>query len=243
MWSIFKKEIRAFFASIMAYLVITVFLVMTGLFMWVFPDTSVLEYNFATMEQLFIVAPLIFLFLIPAITMRSFAEENARGTIEFLSTKPIRDAEIVGGKFLANFLLTAFAVFPTLIYYYSIHALGSPVGNIDAGEVMGSYFGLFCLAAAFVAIGMFASALTNNQIVAFILASFLCFFMHWAFAYLARLPVFIGNFDNLIQSIGMNQHYISVSKGAISLADTIYFASVVFYFLYLTFSVLKWKKG
>jgi ABC-2 type transport system permease protein len=243
MYSILKKEISSFFSSVTAYLVISVFLILTGLFMWVFTDYSVLDYNFASMEQLFSIGPLILLFLIPAITMRSFAEEKARGTIEFLSTKPLTDFQIVMGKFLANFILVAFALLPTLIYYYSIVELGLPKGNIDDGEVFGSYIGLFCLAGAFVAIGMFASALTDNQIVAFILGAFLCFIMHWAFAYLARIPAFIGNMDSIIQSIGMSHHYESVSRGALDTRDIIYFLSVLSFFIYLTYAVLKTRKA
>jgi ABC-2 type transport system permease protein len=243
MYSIFKKEISSFFSSVTAYLVISVFLIITGMFMWVFTDYSVLEYNFATMQQLFSIGPLVFLFLIPAVTMRSFADERAKGTIEFLSTKPITDFQIVMGKFLANFLLVAFALLPTVIYYYSIVNLGYPQGNIDSGEVLGSYIGLFCLAGAFVAIGMFSSALTDNQIVAFILGAFLCFVMHWAFAYIARIPAFIGSLDQIIANIGMSQHYDSISRGALDTRDIIYFISVLSFFIYLTYAVLKSRKA
>lgn len=243
MYSIFKKEISSFFSSITAYLVISVFLILIGLFMWVFTDTSVLEYNFATMEQLFSTAPLIFLFLIPAVTMRSFSEEKSRGTIEFLSTKPITDFQIVMGKFLANYLLVAFALLPTILYYFSIVELGYPKGNIDVGEVIGSYIGLFCLAGAFVALGMFASSLTSNQIVAFILGAFMCFIMHWAFTYLARMPIFIGGLDTVIDSIGMSHHYDSISRGALDSRDIIYFISVLSFFIFLTYSVLQSRKS
>ena len=242
MFSILKKEISAFFSSITAYLVISVFLIMTGLFMWVFTNTSVLDYNFATMEQLFSLAPLIFLFLIPAVTMRSFAEEKARGTIEFLATKPITDIQIVMGKFLANFILVLFALLPTLLYYYSIIELGSPRGNIDNGEVIGSYIGLCLLAGAFVAIGLFSSTLTNNQIVSFILGAFLCFFMHWAFSYLGSMPVFLGKIDGILQSAGISSHYSSISRGAIDSKDVIYFISIIGLFLYFTYLSLTAKR-
>jgi ABC-2 type transport system permease protein len=242
MYSIFKKEISAFMSSIIAYLVIAVFLTMTGLFMWVFPETSILNYNFATMEQLFSIAPLIFLFLIPAITMRSFAEERQRGTIEFLSTKPITTFEIVMGKYCANFTLVLLALLPTLIYYYSVYQLGSPKGNLDNGAIAGSYIGLFFLAAAFVAIGMLASSLTENQIVAFILGSFLCFIVHWAFGYFARLPIFFGGLDQIINGIGMNAHYTSISKGAIDTRDVIYFMSVTSVFIMASFTILENRK-
>ncbi|MBK8669839.1 MAG: gliding motility-associated ABC transporter permease subunit GldF [Saprospiraceae bacterium] len=242
MFSIFKKEIHAFFSSLIGYLVIGVFLISVGLFMWVFSDTSVLEYNFATMDQLFSIAPLVFLFLIPAITMRSFAEESASGTIEFLYTKPLKNIHIVGGKYLANFLLVIFALIPTLIYYFSIYQLGSPVGNLDSGAIIGSYIGLVFLAGAFVAIGMFASALTDNQIIAFILGAFLCFFFHWAFVYIARMPVFATNLDLFIQKMGINYHYNSISKGLIDTRDLVYFISVISVFIFGTVTIIENRK-
>lgn len=243
MLSIFWKEINSFFSSVIAYVVLGVFLIMTGLFLWVFQDTSILVYNYATMDSFFSIAPLLFLFLIPAVTMSSFAEEKARGTIEFLSTKPLTDSNIVLGKYFANVVLVIFSILPTLIYYYSIHELGSPKGNLDSGAIIGSYIGLFFLASAFVAIGMFASAMTDNQIVAFILGAFLCFFVHWAFSYLAALPIFIGNLDTLINYLGINSHYANISKGAIDSRDMIYFVSVIVFFIVCTLAVLENRKN
>lgn len=242
MLSIFFKEINAFFSSLIGYVVISVFLVSIGLFMWVFSETSVLDYNFATLDQFFSIAPLVFLFLIPAVTMRSFAEEKARGTIEFLYTKPLTNFQIIGGKYLANITLVLFSLLPTLIYYYSVYQLGSPVGNLDSGAIFGSYIGLFCLAASFVAIGMFASTLTNNQIVAFILGAFLCFFFHWAFTYIARMPIFTTSLDLWIQKLGINYHYSSISKGLIDSRDIIYFVSLVGVFLYATITIINNRK-
>jgi ABC-2 type transport system permease protein len=202
----------------------------------------VLDYNFATLDQLFIMAPFIFLFLIPAITMRSFAEEKQSGTIEFLATKPISDLEIVGGKFLANFILVLFALIPTLIYYFSVYNLGSPVGNLDSGAIFGSYIGLFFLSAAFVSIGLLASVLSQNQIVAFILGSFLCFIFHWAFTFLANLPLFYGSAEQFVQKLGINYHYSSISKGALHSSDIIYFLSIIFLFLYVCKIVFSNRK-
>jgi ABC-2 type transport system permease protein len=210
--------------------------------MWVFADTSVLDYNFATLDQLFSIAPLVFLFLIPAITMRSFAEEKAKGTIEFLYTKPLTNWDVVIGKFIANFTLVIFALLPTLIYYYSVYQLGSPIGNLDSGAIVGSYIGLFFLSGAFVAIGMFASTLTENQIVAFILGAFLCFFFHWAFTYIARMPIFTTTFDLFIQKLGINYHYTNISKGLVDTRDLVYFISVICVFLYATISVMENRK-
>ena len=242
MYSIFRKEIHAFFSTLIGYIVIGVFLISIGLFMWVFSDTSVLNYNFATMDQLFSIAPLVFLFLIPAVTMSSFAEEHGKGTIEILSTKPLTTWQIVGGKYFASVLLVLIALLPTLIYYYSVYQLGSPKGNLDSGAIVGSYIGLIFLAGAFVAIGIFASTLTNNQIVAFILAAFLCFFFHWAFSYLAMMPFFTGTLDLFIQKIGINYHYSSISKGLIDTRDLVYFISVIFVFIYATVIILENRK-
>ncbi len=242
MLEILKKELNMFFSSLTAYIVIGVFLIVMGLFMWVFPDYSVLEYCYATLEQLFSMAPWIFVFLIPAITMRSLAEEKQSGTIEFLITKPIGLSKIVFGKYLASVLLIVFALLPTVLYYYTIYQLGSPKGNLDAGAVMGSYLGLFLLGAAYASIGLFASSLTKNQIVAFMLAAFLCFFCHWAFFYLSKLPVFLGSTDDFLQMFGMDYHYNSMSRGVIDTRDLIYFISFIALFLGLTIISLSSKK-
>jgi len=236
------KELRSFLSSLIAYLVISVFLVMTGLFMWVFKDTSVLEYNYAGLEQLFSIGPLVFTFLIPAITMRSFSEEKQQGTIELLATKPLTDTQIILGKYFANVILVLLAIVPTLIYFYSIYQLGAPKGNIDVGAVIGSYIGLSFLAAIFVAIGLFCSSISSNQIVAFILAAFLCFFMHWAFSYLSNLSIFFGTWDDVVQKIGINHHYNAISKGKISSQDVIYFVSVAGAFIWFTHVSLAKRK-
>jgi len=242
MVALFKKEINTFFSSVTGYLVMIVFLVSIGLFMWVFTDTSVLEYNFATMEQLFSIAPLVFLFLIPAITMKSISEEYAQGTIELLNTKPLSVGQIVVGKFLASSVLVFFSLLPTIIYYYSIYQLGSPPGNLDTGAILGSYMGLFLLACCFVAIGMFASSLTTNQIVAFIFGAFFCFFLHWAFSFLSRIQIFSGSMELIIQKMGINYHYTNISRGLLDSRDIIYFFSVIVIFLMATIQVLEKKK-
>jgi ABC-2 type transport system permease protein len=243
MGSIIKKELNAFFSSMVGYMVIAIFVISIGLFMWVFTETSVLEYNFATMDQLFSIAPLVFLFLIPAITMGSFADERATGTIELLYTKPVSNSQIAVGKFLASFILVLFALFPSILYYYSIHQLGSPVGNLDSGAILGSYIGLLLLAASFVAIGVFASAISDNQVIGFILGAFLCFFIHWAFYYLSVLPLFTGSFDLFIQKLGISYHYNSLSKGLVETKDLVYFLSIVFFFLYLTIQIIEKRKN
>ena len=242
MWSIYKKEINSFFSSLIGYIVVGVFLVFTGLMMFVFPDTSLLNYNYATLGQLFELAPLIFLFLIPAITMRSFAEENQNGTIELLTTKPLSDFQIVFGKFLACLTLVAFALIPTILYYITVYELGAPKGNLDSGAILGSYIGLILLAAVFVAIGLFASSLANNQIVGFILATFLCFILYYAFFFFSKLPIFVGKVDDVVQMIGIDYHYASISRGVIDSRDVIYFFTLSGLFIYLTLTSLDRRK-
>ncbi len=242
MISIFRKEITTFFSSLIGYIVIGVFLSVLGLIMWVFPDTSLLSYNYASLNQLFDIAPLIFVFLIPAVTMRSFAEEHQNGTIELLATHPISDLEIILGKFFACLVLVLFALLPTLLYYYTVYQLGSPKGNLDSGAIMGSYIGLLFLAGSFVAIGVFTSSLTNNQIVAFILATFLCFLFHWGFFFFSKLPIFVGKGDDLVQMIGIDYHYSSISRGIIDTRDVIYFVTLTAVFIKLTVTSLEKRK-
>ncbi len=242
MWSIYRKEINAFFSSLIGYLVIAAFLVLLGLFMFVFPDTSLLEYGFATMEQLFSLAPSLFVLIIPAITMRTFAEEQQTGAIELLVTRPIADLSIILGKLLASLSLVVIALLPTVLYYYTVYELGNPRGNLDTGGILGSYVGLLMLAAAFVAIGVFVSSLTANQIIAFLLAAFLCFWMYWGFQYMSQLPVFVGRTDDLVQQLGMLHHYNSLSRGVIDSRDMVYFLSLIALFVFFTLLSLERRK-
>ena len=242
MFTIFIKELNTFFSSLIGYIVIGVFLGILGLVMFVFPDTSLLNYNYSTLDQLFDMAPMVFMFLIPAVTMRSFAEEHQTGTIELLATRPLTDLQIVAGKYLASLALVIFALLPTLVYYYTVYQLGSPQGNLDSGAIMGSYIGLVFLAGAFVAIGIFASSLTNNQIVGFILATFLCFIFYWGFYFFSKLPIFVGRVDDIVQMIGIDYHYISISRGVLDTRDLIYFISVIGVFIGMTVASLERRK-
>ncbi len=242
MLTIFRKEINAFFSSPIGYIAIGVFLVILGLFVFFFPDSSILEYNYATLAPLFDTAPLVFLFLIPAVTMRMFAEEQQNGTIEFLATKPLREMDIILGKYLAALTLVLFSLIPTLLYWYTAYQLGSPKGNLDAGAIIGSYLGLFLLAGIFTAVGIFASSLSSNQILAFLLATFLCFLLYYGFFYFSRLPVFVGRWDDLIQKLGIDYHYNSISRGLIDSRDMVYFGSVTALFLMMTLVSLERRK-
>lgn len=242
MFPIFLKEINSFFSSLIGYVVVGTFLVLMGLLMWVFPEYSILDGNYASLDTLFGVAPMVFMFLIPAVTMRSFAEEKQSGTIELLVTRPIADWQIVGGKFLACFVLVVIALLPTWLYYISVYQLGAPPGNIDSGGTIGSFIGLLFLAAAFVSIGIFASSLTNNQIIAFVLATFLCFFVYLAFDFLSRLPIFFGKTDDIVQSLGIDYHYNSISRGALDTRDIVYFVSLIGFFFAATLLALGKRK-
>ncbi|MFM8370863.1 MAG: gliding motility-associated ABC transporter permease subunit GldF [Bacteroidota bacterium] len=239
---VFLKEINAFFASLIGYVVIGTFLVIMGLLMWVFPEFSIPDGNYASLDTLFGIAPMVFMFLIPAVTMRSLAEEKQSGTIELLVTRPVTDWQIVGGKFLAAFVLVVIALLPVWLYYFSVWQLGAPQGNIDFGGTLGSFIGLLFLAGAFVSIGIFASSLTNNQIVAFVLATFLCFFVYLAFDYLSRLPIFFGKTDDIIQSLGIDYHYNSISRGSLDTRDIVYFLSVIALFFAATLLSLGKRK-
>ena len=234
MINILKKEINTFFSSLIGYITIAVFLLITGLFLWVFPETNIINSGFASLDNFFLMAPWIFMFLIPALSMRSISEEYNTGTIEILNTKPLTDWQIVLGKYFAVLLLLLASLIPTLIYYYTVYQLGSPIGNIDTGATNGSYIGLMLLAASFSAIGMFASSLSNNQIVAFILAVFLCFFFYTGFEYLSLLDVFFAKMDHFIEQLGLYAHYNSISRGVVDLRDVVYFISFVVIFLFLT---------
>lgn len=238
MISVFVKEFRSFLNSLIAYLVMVVFITAMGLLVWVFPDTSVLDYGFADMLTLFSLAPYVFIFLIPAITMRSFAEERRNGTLDLLFTKPLGEWEIIVGKFLASLTLVFITLMPTLIYYFSISALGNPAGNIDTSAVTGSYIGLLLLSSVFCAIGLLASSITTNQIVAFIVAAFLCFIFFSGFHSAASLAS-SANISLLIKQVGILYHYETLSRGLIDSRDVLYFISVSFFMLLITKTILS----
>ena len=242
MYALFKKEISNFLSSLIGIMVIVVFLLITGLFLWVFQsDFNLLSYGYANLDGLFILAPWVFLFLVPAVTMRSFAEENRTGTIEMLLTKPLSDWQIILAKFLASVALVLLALIPTAVYYFSVYRLGFPMGNLDKGGILGSYIGLFLLSSSFVSIGIFCSSVTNNQILAFILSVFLCGFLYIGFDLIYSMSLF-GKVDLFIQQLGMASHYSSMSRGVIDTRDLIYFLSVIVVFLSLTKLTLSSRK-
>ncbi|NEW78069.1 MAG: gliding motility-associated ABC transporter permease subunit GldF [Gelidibacter sp.] len=234
MRSILIKELNSFFSSPIGYLVIGVYLVINGLFLWVFKgEFNILHAGFADLNSYFFLAPWIFIFLIPAITMRSFSEEINTGTIEIITTKPITNWEIILGKYLGALILVLLAIIPTLIYVYSIFQLGNPVGNIEFGTTFGSFVGLLFLASAYTAIGVFSSTISKNQIVSFIIAVIISFFLFYGFEAISTLNL-VGNFDYALKSFGMSEHFNSISKGVIDTRDLIYFISVTAIFLIFT---------
>ena len=239
MYSILKKEITSYLSSLVAYVTIGVFLLVLGLFLWVFPESSILEYGYAVLDSLFNTAPYLFMFLIPAITMRSLAEERKEGTFELLLTRPLTDGQIVLGKFFACVVLVLFALIPTLVYYYSVYMLGNPPGNIDTGAVIGSYIGLFLLGSGFAAIGLFASSVSKNQIIAFTIAVFLCFFFYSGFDSLSTL---LSLQDLGLQNLGITEHYESVSRGVLDTRDLAYFVCLSAVFIWLTLVVIKLQR-
>ncbi len=245
MFTLYKKELNAFLSSLIGYITIIVFLLINGLLLWVFQtDFNIADYGYAGIDGLFMLGPFVFMFLIPAITMRMFSEEKKTGTIEFLFTKPLADYKIVTAKFLAAFSLVIFSLLPTIIYYISVYNLGMPKGNIDTGATLGSYIGLFFLGAAFCGIGLFSSSITNNQIVSFIVAVCLCVFFYLGFETIFSLSLF-GKVDLFIKSLGISHHYSSMSRGVIDTRDILYFLSIITLFLMFTYIVLqsrKWQK-
>lgn len=241
MKSILIREIKSFFGSPIGYLVIAIFLLLNGLFLWVFEgDYNILNSGFADLTPFFTISPWILIFLIPAVTMRSFSDEKKQGTIELLMTKPISIWEIVGGKFFGAFLLIVIAIIPTLIYVHVISDLGMPQGNIDMGSTMGSYFGLLFLIAGYTAVGVFTSTLSENQIVAFIISVFLCFILYFGFQGVASQ---FKDFEDIIAFFGMDYHFKSMSRGVIDTRDVLYFISIAVLFLSLTVYQLKSLKS
>lgn len=234
MWALFQKEINSFFSSLTGFIVIIIFLSINGLFIWVFPgNMNILDNGQASLSPLFTIAPWVFLFLIPAITMRSFAEEKKSGTLDLLITRPLSNLQIVLGKYFASITLTTLALLPTLIYYYSVISLSSAPGNLDQGAFWGSFIGLILLAASYAAVGIFASALSDNVIISFLIAVFVCFFIYTGLEYISSLFP-LGGMGNFIQNLGIEAHYRSISRGVIDTRDVIYFLSTIAIFTSLS---------
>ncbi|MEO8171788.1 MAG: gliding motility-associated ABC transporter permease subunit GldF [Sediminibacterium sp.] len=233
MWMICKKEWQQFFSSLTGYIALVVFLLLNGLFLFVFPDTSILDFGYASLGSFFSLAPWILLFLVPTITMRSLADEYKSGTFELLKTMPLTPSQIVWGKFYGSLMIVITALLPTIIYAVSVQSL-SVTGGIDIGATIGSYIGLIFLGAVFTAIGICTSSYTNNTVVAFIAGAFVCFLLYNGFDAISKLPVFKAGLDYYIEMLGINFHYRSISRGVIDSRDLIYFIGMIVLFLFIT---------
>lgn len=242
MLALLAKEIKSFLSSLIGYIAIAIFLILTSLFLWVFPGNfNVIDLGYASLEPLFTIAPWVFMFLIPAITMRTFSEERRTGTIELLYTRPLTDLQIILAKTIAGIVLVVLSLLPTLVYLFSIYQLANPTGNVDMGGTWGSYLGLLFLASAFVSIGVFASSITQNQVVAFIIAVFLCFFVFIGFESISSFAM-MGPLDNFVQKLGIMEHYQSMSRGVIDSRDVVYFVALLTVFVLVTKTVLQSRK-
>jgi ABC-2 type transport system permease protein len=233
MWMICKKEWQQFFSSLTGYIALAVFLLLNGLMLFVFPDTSILEFGYASLSGFFNLAPWVLLLMVPTITMRSFADEFKSGSFELLRTLPLTPAHLVWGKFFGAILITFCAVIPSLIYAVSVQQL-SVTGGIDIGATAGSYIGLLLLGAVFTAIGICTSSFTSNTVVAFITGAFVCFLLYNGFDAISKLSVFSGGLDYYLEMLGISFHYRSMSRGVIRISDLIYFIGVIYFFLLIT---------
>ena len=233
MWMICKKEWQQFFSSLTGYIALVVFLLLNGLFLFVFPDTNILDFGYASLGSFFNLAPWILLFLVPTITMRSLADEYKTGTFELLKTMPLTPAQIVWGKFYGALMIVITALIPTVIYAVSVQSL-SVTGGIDIGGTIGSYIGLVFLAAVFTAIGICTSSYTNNTVVAFIAGAFVCFLLYNGFDAISKLPVFTAGWDYYIEMLGINFHYRSISRGVVDSRDIVYFIGIIALLLFIT---------
>lgn len=240
MWSICKKELQQFFSNLTGYITIILFLLVNGLFLFVLPDSSIFDFGYASLDKFFELAPWILLFLVPAVTMRTLADEFKGGTFEILQTRPLTKWQIVLGKYFSILIVLLFVILPTIIYIITIKAL-SAQGGIDSGGILGSYIGLFFLAAVFAAIGLCCSGFTNNAVVAFLISAFTCLVLYFGFNALSRLPFFTNGTDYYTEMLGIDFHYRSISRGVMDSRDIIYFVSIIFLFLLITVKNLHKK--
>jgi ABC-2 type transport system permease protein len=240
MWSICKKELNQFFSNLTGYIAIILFLLINGLFLFMLNDSSIFEFGYASLDKFFELAPWIFMFLVPAITMRSLADEFKAGTFEILKTKPLSSWQIVCGKYFSILIVLLLAVVPTIIYIITIKAL-SAQGGIDSGGILGSYTGLFLLAAVFAAIGLCCSGFTNNAVVAFLISAFSCLVLYFGFNAISKLAFFTNGADYYIEMLGIDFHYRSISRGVLDSRDLVYFLSLIFIFLLSTVKNLHKK--
>ena len=240
MWSICKKELQQFFSNLTGYIAIVLFLLVNGLFLFVLKDSNIFDFGYASLDKFFELAPWILLFLVPAITMRTLSDEFKTGTFELLQTRPLTKWQIVLGKYFSILIVLLFVIIPTFIYIITIKTL-SVQGGIDTGGIIGSYTGLFLLAAVFAAIGLCCSGFTNNAVVAFLISAFVCLLLYFGFNALSKLPFFANGTDYYVEMLGIDFHYRSISRGVLDSRDLVYFISIIFLFLLITVKNLHKK--
>ena len=233
MWSICKKELKQFFSNLTGYIAVILFLLINGLFLFVLQDSNIFDFGYASLDKFFELAPWILLLLVPAITMRTLADEFKGGTFEILKTRPLSQWQIVWGKYMAVLIVLLFVIVPTFLYIITIQSL-SAQGGIDGGGIAGSYIGLFFLAAVFAAIGVCCSSYTNNAVVAFLISAFVCLLLYFGFSALSKLSFFRGGADYYVEMLGIDFHYRSISRGVLDSRDVIYFISIILLSLLIT---------
>jgi ABC-2 type transport system permease protein len=241
MWPLFIKEINSFYSSLIAWLVISVFLIATGIFLWILPDWSIFDYGYATLEQLFGLAPWVLMFLVPALSMRSFSEEQKSGTYELLMSKPLGIKNLILAKYFSILTIVLFSLLPTLLYYYTVYQLASPVGNLDHGGILGSYLGLLLIGAFYAGIGTLSSLINDNQIISFLTSLILCLFFYYLLDAFRSMAV-ISPLDPFLEFLSLKTHYISISRGVIDSRDILYFLSFTGLFLYISAFIMQKRK-
>jgi ABC-2 type transport system permease protein len=240
MYSICTKELNRFFSNLTGYIAIILFLLVCGVFLFLLPESSILNNNYASLSSFFEIAPWVLMFLIPAITMHTLSEEFKTGTFELLKTKPLTAWQIIWGKYLAVLIVLMLVIVPTFLYILTVKALATQAG-IDAGGIAGSYVGLVLLAAVFAAICLCCSSFTNNAVVAFLISSFFCLTLYYGFNAVSKLPFFSGVADYYIEMLGIDFHYRSISRGVIDSRDVVYFLSLIFLSLLVTVKKISRK--
>lgn len=238
------KDVSRFFSNIIPVTTFLIFYVVMGMLMWILPGSGILDGYYAQMDLFFTAAPILLVFLIPALNMDAVSEERAQETLDLLLTRPVSTREVVLGKYLSGILVILIGLLPTVLYVITLYFLGNPVGNIDMGAIMGSYLGLFLLICVFVAISLFASSMVSVPMTALITAVFFCIFSYWAFFLISKMPVFYGVWDYWVQYLGLEFHYKEMGRGLISLHSVVYMISLAFLFLYATFwRIEKMREG
>lgn len=240
MYSICRKELSRFFSNLTGYIAIVLFMLVCGIFLFLLPQSSILDNNYASLDNFFELAPWVLLFLVPAITMHALSEEFKTGTFEILKTKPISAWQIVLGKYLAILVVMLIVILPTLIYVVTIKSL-STQGTIDSGGIVGSYIGLFLLVAVFAAVSLCCSGFTNNAVVAFLIGGFVCLILYFGFSAISKIPLFVNGADYFIEMLGIDFHYKSISRGVVDTRDVVYFCSIIFLSLLITVKKISRK--